>query len=119
MARVFFRLVGSRTPTLADVLSKSALGEPLRVDTPENRRLCQGISVYATEAQARRKGRASPMLGAYIARIELPDDGPIESERTTTSSGHHTLWGDPLIILAAITDVVAVSPRREPDDQDL
>jgi len=91
MARVFFRLIANSSPTIDDVLSKAELGETLREDTPENRRLWHGISVYATEAQARRKGRTSPMLGRYIARIELPDDGPIVSERTTASSGHHTL----------------------------
>jgi hypothetical protein len=114
MPRVFYRLVRSTPASFVDVLSKSALGEPLREDTPENRRLWQGISVYATEAQARRKGRASPMLGRYIARIELPDDSPIVSERTTTSGGHHTLWGDPWLILAAITHVVPVFAERGP-----
>src|SRR4051812_2795209 len=112
MPRVFYRLVRSTPASFVDVLSKSALGEPLRDDTPENRRLWQGISVYATEAQARRKGRASPMLGRYIARIELSDDSPILSERTTASSGHHTLWGDPSIILAAITLILDLFTER-------
>jgi hypothetical protein len=112
MPRVFSRLVRSDPARFVDVLSKAALGEPLREDTPENRRLWQGISVYATEAQARRKGRASPMLGRFIARIELPDDSPVLSERTTTSSGHHTLWGDPWIILAAIMEISEISSER-------
>ena len=68
MTHVFFRVIASAEATLDDVRSKAELGEPLRDDTPENRRLWQGISVYATEAQARRKGRASPRLGRYIAR---------------------------------------------------
>jgi hypothetical protein len=105
----FYRLVRSNPARFVDVLSKADLGEPLREDTPESCRLWQGISVYATEAQARRKGRASPMLGRFIARIELPDDSPVVSERTTTSSGHHTLWGDPSSILAAIVEISAIS----------
>jgi hypothetical protein len=111
MAHVFFRLIGSAEATRHDMLSKEALGEPLRDDTPENRRLWQGISVYATEAQARRKGRASPRLGGYIARIELPDDSPVIFERTTTSSGHYTLWGDPEVILSYVTGVMPVGSR--------
>jgi hypothetical protein len=113
MPRVFFRLVRFNPPRFVDMLSKEALGEPLRDDTPENRRLWQGVSVYATEAQARRKGRVSPMLGRYIARIELPDDSTVVSERTTTSSGHHTLWGDASSILTAITHVFSVASERD------
>jgi hypothetical protein len=113
MPHVFFRIIASAQPTLDDVLSKEALGEPLHDDSPEIRRLWQGISVYATEAQARRKGRASPRLGRYIARIELPDDSPVVFERTTTSSGRYTLWGDPSVILACVTDVVPVGSRGE------
>ena len=113
MAHVFFRVIGSAEATLDDMLSKEARGEPLRDDTPENRRLWQGISVYAAEAQARRKGRASPRLGRYIARIEIPDDSSVIFERTTTSSGHHTLWGDPQVILSYVTEVMAVGSRGE------
>lgn len=113
MAHVFFRIIASAEATLDDVRSKAELGEPLRDDTPENRRLWQGISVYATEAQARRKGRASPRLGRCIARIELPDDSPVIFERTTTSSGHYTLWGDPAVILGCITDVIPVGSRGD------
>ncbi len=109
MPHAFFRLVSSNPATIADVLSKQALGEPLREDTAENRRLWSGISVYATEAQARRKGRASPVLGQFIARIELPDDPPIKFERTTASSGHRTLWGEASVILQCITHIVTVA----------
>ncbi len=112
MLTTFYRLVATDPPTVGDFLSKEARGEPLRIQTVENRRLWQGVSVYATEAQAQRKGRASPGLGRFVAQLELPDDSPILWERTTTSSGHHTLWGDPEIMLACVTRVVAVSRWR-------
>lgn len=113
MPRIFYRLVTADPPTLIDFLSKEARGEPLRIQTVENRRLWQGVSVYATESQAQRKGRASPGLGRFVAQVELPDDSPVHSERTTTSSGHHTLWGDPAIMLDCVTRVVAVSRWRQ------
>ena len=111
--RIFYRLVATDSPTLADFLSKEARGEPLRIQTIENRRLWQGVSVYATEAQAQRKGRASPGLGRFIAQVEVPDDSPIYLERTTASSGHHTLWGASSFMLACVTRVVAVSRWRQ------
>ena len=112
MPTIFYRLVATDPPSLVDFLSKEARGEPLRDDTAETRRLWQGVSVYATEAQAQRKGRTSPVLGRFVAEIELPADSPIRWERTTTSSGHHTLWGDPATLLACVTRVVAVSRWR-------
>ena len=107
MPRVFYRLISAYSPSTLDFLSK----EPLRDDSAENRCLWRGISVYATESQARRKLRASPMLGRFIARIELPDDSDVASERTTASSGHHTLWGEASVILACVTQVLMVGGR--------
>ena len=113
MPRNFYRLVATDPASDVDFMSKEALGEPLREETPENRRLWQGISVYATEAQAHRKGRVSPGLGRFVACLEVPDDAPMKIERTTSSSGHHTIWGDPLVLLAYVTRVVAVSRRSD------
>jgi hypothetical protein len=66
---------------------------------PEELRLWSGVSVYATEAQARRKARGVPTLGTFIAAIEIPDDGSVQYERTTKSSGHHTIWADAVVLL--------------------
>ncbi|MGH2367463.1 MAG: hypothetical protein ACRDI2_04630 [Chloroflexota bacterium] len=68
----------------------------------------RGISVYATEAQARRKARGVGTLSDYITRLELPADSPAISGRTTESSGHHTLWGNPATIMACVVAVVPV-----------
>jgi hypothetical protein len=64
--------------------------------------------VYATEAQARRKARVSPALGRYVAILEIPGDSTLEIERTTTSSGHHTIWGDAALLLSYVVAVVPV-----------
>jgi len=91
LSRTFYRIVLTDPPTLADFLSAGARGKAPLEDDPERARLHQGISVYATAAQARRKSRASPVLGRYVAALEIPDGGPIHWERTTPSQGHHTL----------------------------
>jgi hypothetical protein len=111
-ARVFYRIVRSNPPTLRDFLSQAALGIPSRRRDPEALRLRRGISVYATEAQARRKARGMGTLGDYIARIELPTASPVIFERTTESNGHYTLWGDPEAIMACAAAVVPVWPTR-------
>jgi hypothetical protein len=66
--------------------------------------------MYRTLAQARRKARAFPFLGAYIAAIDLTNVESVVVERTTSSSGHYTVWGEPAVILRW---VVAVEPVEE------
>ena len=66
--------------------------------------------MYQTEAQARRKARGLPMLGRFIAEVEVPETEAMRVERTTTSAGHHTVWGDPDGLLAAVRRVSPVDP---------
>ena len=107
--RVFFRIVLSNPPSLADFTSRAAQGTaPIDLD-PERGRLHEGISVYATENQARRKAREYPFLGSFLARLELPEETPLHTEGTVRNSpGHHTLWGDPGDILRCVVVVVSV-----------
>lgn len=63
--------------------------------------------MYRTLAQARRKARAFPFLGKYIAVIDLTGIESVIVERTTSSSGHYTVWGEPEVILVC---VVAIEP---------
>jgi hypothetical protein len=86
------------------------MGIPAPNDDPETLRLWDGMSVWATETQARNKARAYPWLGRYIARLELPPAAPVRWERTLGSRGHHTLWGQPAVVLAC---VVSVTPVQE------
>jgi hypothetical protein len=107
VARTFYRVVRTNPPTLTDFTSNQALGKPLIDPTPERRRLWNGLSVYATRAQARRTARRFPGLGQYIVALVIPEAGPIRVERTTAQPGHHTLWGFPHQIAEC---VVAVAP---------
>jgi len=51
--------------------------------------------MYRTATQARRKARAFPFLGGFVAAVDIPTNGRFVIERTTSSAGHHTVWGDP------------------------
>ncbi len=107
MARTVYRIVRANPPALVDFLSDAERGRASFKDTPEVQRLRTGRSVYATEAQARRRARGSPFLGQYIAAVELGDDDPVRLERTLQrSAGHHTLWGEAALLLTRVVRVV-------------
>ena len=108
MARRFYRLVRSNPPSLDDFRSNKAKGIPLARPDPEVALLWDGISVYATETQARNQARAKPWLGAYVAELEIADGDPVTFRRSGTGRGHHTLWGEPAALstrVLRITDV--------------
>ncbi len=104
--RRFYRLVRNIPPTLEDFLSYAALGIRVGTDDAETRRLSRGISVQATEAQAKRRRRQLPQLGNAIAVLEIPVGGLIRYERTTRTSGHHTVWGPPAALLRCVVAVI-------------
>ena len=107
-ARVLFRIAKTNPPTNADFMSGKARGKQLLDSGEEKRRLWEGISVYATEAQARRTARKYPRIGTHIAALRVPGQGPIKWERTTGQPGHYTLWGDPEDLARCIVSVVRV-----------
>jgi hypothetical protein len=110
--RRFFRIALSNPPTLYDLTSLEGRGRLLPVGADANfARLWSGLSVYATEAQAQRKARASPMLGSYLAELNIPETGQIHWERTTDSAGHDTLWGPPAELLGGVVRVIPVRSR--------
>ncbi len=103
----FYRIVQTNPPMLVDFLSDEAQGRPPRSET--HRHLWDGISVYATEQQARNKAQDYPFLGQFVARLDIPDQAPVQSERTLRRSrGHHTLWGDPAYLLRCVVAVIPV-----------
>src|SRR4051812_47333572 len=112
MARIFYRICLTHPPTRRDFLPAKAL-KPDRPPPrdPVLRALWEtGVSVYATEQQARKKARGwAPLfpLGSYIARLDLPDTTPITVEKTL-GAGHHTLRGDPDVMLGYVVSVVPV-----------
>ena len=106
--QTFYRIVRTDPPTLIDFTSAKMLGKARPTDDLEVLRLADGVSVFQTETQARRHARRMPMLGAYIAEIAILTGTPVRYERTLRTPGHHTLWGNPAVLLAAVRRVVAV-----------
>lgn len=117
LPRRFFRIVWANPPTFADFIPKRP--KPGWDEDPDLARLRTGISVYQTEAQARRKSRGMPWLGrAYIAELLLSDLKDIRIERTTRSHGHFTLWGPPDIMLASVIRVIPSTALQEQSGTD-
>ncbi len=106
-----YRIVESNPPTLRDFLSDRAKGKRSSLD-PTKAHLHDGLLVYSTLKQARRKALdLYPLLGTFVAELRIPADSAIASARTLKGSrGHHTLVGPPEDLLAC---VVAVVPVRE------
>ena len=103
----FFRIVQSDPPTVADFLSNQAQGRRPRYPlNQETQRLWEGLSVYDSWAHARRKVGASPWLGSFIAELRVPSGVPVAAERTTSSRGHWTLWGDADVLLGCVVSVL-------------
>jgi hypothetical protein len=121
VARTFFRIVKTTPPTRRDFASnQEKRGDP-RPHLPQHlRRLWNGLSIHATEAQSRRQARENPWLGRYIAELQIPDHPlrPMRWERTVPSNeGHYTLWGDADELLNYVTRVVPAEEAA--DEQDL
>jgi hypothetical protein len=107
---VLHRIVRSSPPTLADFTSKAALGLVNPRADSETQRLESGVSMYRTLTQARKKARAFPFLGGYVATVALPFSSEIAVERMLQSSGHHTVWGEPEFLLACVVATDPVVP---------
>ena len=104
----FYRVVRSNPPTEADFLSDRERGRPEPADV-RLLRLMDGLSVFDSEDRARGKAVRYPSLGSFIAALDIPaGDDRFRFERTTTSRGHYTLWGDPATLQRLVTLVVPV-----------
>lgn len=105
--RRFYRIVKTDPPRLEDFLSNQARG----ITPPDTKSLTLWvwtcISVYATSAQAHRMARRYPRHGTLMAVLEIEPEAPVQVERTLSTPGHHTIWGDPTELLRR---VVAVEP---------
>jgi len=100
--RVLFRIAKHDPPTEEDFQPS----RPLPSDDEETKRLRSGVSMWATQQQARNKARAMAWLGYVIARVTIPDSATVE--RTTRSRGHHTVWGDAKVLAAGVIDTTDV-----------
>lgn len=105
--RTVYRLVETSPPTLKDFMSYHVLGIGLVDPDEESIRLSTGISVFRTEAQARRAGRRRRFRGTFfIAEIVVPVDARMRIERTTGTPGHFTLWAEPDMIVSWVARVL-------------
>jgi hypothetical protein len=98
-------------PTVDDFLSNKAKGRAPRSDDPAVIHLWDGLSVFATLAQARRKARGAPYLGPYVAALSIPEGASARFERTR-GPGHYTLWAEASDLLAWVVSVVRVGSEE-------
>ena len=105
--RDFYRIVYTDPPELIDFTSGKGRGTPEPLSAA-HLAVWDGISVYSTLNQARRKQRVSPVLGSYIAILRVPTDGMIRFARTLGGDGHHTLWGEPAHLRSLVVAVMPV-----------
>ncbi len=114
-ARVFYRIVLTDPPTVADFESRQAKGLPPRGAELRRPELYRGLSLYATEVQAGETARRFPALGNFIAAVAIPVNGPFRVEQTLRP-GHYTLWGEPEDLLAAVVATVPIAWPEEGKD---
>jgi hypothetical protein len=110
-ARTFYRIVLTNPPTLDDFLSNRANRRAPRSDDPAVLQLWDGLSVFATLAQARRKARGAPYLGPQVAQLRIPEGASARFERTR-GPGHYTLWAEAAAVLARVVSVVREGPEE-------
>lgn len=73
-ARRVFRVVHTNPPTRSDFVSNNAEAGivPRRALSAVERRLWRGVSCTETLVQARATARRIPMLGTFVAALDLP-----------------------------------------------
>jgi hypothetical protein len=66
-----------------------------------------GLSVFSALAAARAMALKWPMIGTFVAELDLePESGFCLAD--TGQPGHWTLWGRPLQLLGSIADILHV-----------
>jgi hypothetical protein len=102
--RNFYRIVKTNPPSLWDMTSAKERGQSVP-SNPALHAVWDGLSVYSTLSQARRKHRLSPVLGSFIAVLRIPTDGSVRYARTLGGDGHHTLWAAPAELSAFVVSI--------------
>lgn len=105
--RRFYRIVDAQQPRRDDFLSAQARGLAPRDQQRRNPVLYMGISVYDTREQALVTANTFPRLGRYVAELVIPAEAGVEVHKTL-GPGHHTLVGDPDVLLGLVVDVKAI-----------
>src|SRR5688572_4361004 len=102
---IFYRVVKTNPPTEADFLSHRARGVRLRHDTAESRRLWEGVSVTDSFETSRVLAERFPVMGDFVAVLEVPEQAAVTFEQTTDVPSHYTLWGSPRDMLDLVVSV--------------
>ena len=89
-----YRIIQNNPASERDFMSKAQLGIPCPVRDPEVQRRWTGLSLFGSEEQARRVVKRLPMLGSYLAALDIPPGAGMRAE-PTTGPGHYLLGGDP------------------------
>ena len=110
--RTFYRVVKTAPPKLEDFLSNTAKGWPPRGVEIARPELWEGLSVYDSEANARRKARQVPVIGSHIAKVELPAETSFKYEKTG-GRGHYTLWAEAQTLLDNVVEIVPVEQEEQ------
>jgi hypothetical protein len=69
--------------------------------------LHMGISVYLRPEDARETARKWPVIGAFVALLQLTS-GQGFNIAETGHPGHRTVWGDPFKLRNTLVDIVSV-----------
>lgn len=100
----FYRIVKSDPPAETDFLSDRERGRP-QPSNPADLVLWDGLSMFDNEHAARSVARRYPIIGGFIAVVDIPPDGPFRHE-STLRAGHHTVWGNAATLMTHVRSVV-------------
>jgi hypothetical protein len=105
---ILYRAVTTSPPTDRDFYSRAMKDGPLRSTANEQaRRYHEGVSMWETEAIARRMAQKYPAQGSFIAEVEIPDDGSIPFE-ANPATGHYNVWANPVDLRSGVRSLVQV-----------
>ena len=104
--RRLFRILAGPSPVLRDFMSHQSKGlVPRRRLSRVGRDRWAGVSMFDTIEAAASKVRDSPMLGDYVAELEIPADAGVRIEQTGENRAHYTVWGPADALLGWVTSV--------------
>lgn len=69
---------------------------------------------YMLIAERMRRSGRQPRLGPYVARLCLPGDSGFAYRDTRDPTGHVSVWGEPLDLVARIEDIFLADPGQQP-----
>lgn len=101
-----YRIVKEEGPTAEDFTSKMMQGHwPQRRDRQHPNEWV-GLSMFDSAELARRMARRFPILGTWVATVQLDPRRVIVAK--TFGEGHYTVWGHPLAGLDAVAEIEPV-----------